>query len=167
MPRSNWKSKQQPAVQWPHREWRLLANDSVCHRNGSGSTHCACHKQDLIWLFTAFYHPASLQLHTQIWGMLYNSWSTECILGYMVGGKRRKSKITDYRNKMRPHPISVDPYSAGTLLSLTSLLPWPGADTGAHPECHHIHLPHHSRSCSAQHCTSAVPPSSPVLWSQK
>lgn len=84
-------------------------------------------------------------------------------LGYMLGGKEMKSKITDYRNKIGPHLISVDPYSGETLLSLTSLLPWPGADTGAHPECHHIHLPHHSQSCSVQHCTSTAPPSNLVL----
>ena len=124
----------------------------------------------LISLFPALYHPASLQLHPQIWGY----WPSVCFitaeagnvfLGYMLGEKGRKSTITDYRNKMRPHLISVDPYSGGTLLPLTSLLPWPGADTGAHPECHHIHLPHHSRSCSVQHCTSTAPPSNPVLWS--
>lgn len=85
----------------------------------------------------------------------------------MLGEKERKSKIIDNRNKMRPHLISVDPYPGWTLPSLTSLLPWPGADTGAHPECHHIHPHHHSQSCSVPCCTSAVPPSNPGLWSQK
>lgn len=84
-------------------------------------------------------------------------------LGYKLGEKGRKSRITDYRNKMRTHLISADPYSGGILPSLTSLPPWPGADTEAHPGCHHIHLPHHSQSCSVQHCTSKAPPANPVL----
>lgn len=95
--------------------------------------------------------------------MLHTAEAVNVFLGYMLGEKGRKSRITDYRNKMRLHLISVDPSSGGTLPSLTSLLPWPGAGIGARPECHHIHLPHHSLSCSVQHCTSTAPPSNPVL----
>lgn len=146
-------------------EWLSVSQDSGWHWPLPLSLG-----RPLIRLFVAFYHPASLQLHLQIWGY----WPSVCFitaeagnvfLKYMLEEKGRKSRITDYRNKTRPHLISVDPYSGGTLLSLTSLLPWPGADTGAHPECHHIHPPHHNRSCSVPRCTSTVPLSNPVLWS--
>ena len=90
----NSKDKQQPAVQWPHKEWRLLASACVTGLALAPPTTPVTGKISYFTVSSlvspSIITASSTNLTVLTLCIFYNSWSRKCIFGVHAGGKGKE-----------------------------------------------------------------------------